>query len=341
MICLGIESTAHTLGIGIAKNGAILSNEMDTYKPEKAGILPRKAADHHVECFAKVLGLALSEADVKMKDVDLVAFSQGPGIGSPLAVGVAGAKYLAERFNKKIIGVNHCYAHIAISEHLSGLHDPLILYLSGGNSQILVQQQCPVSRVLSPETENCKPVTGNWYVLGETLDIGIGNLFDTFGRSLGMKYAHGSMLEKLASKGRYIALPYSVKGMNLVFSGILTAAEKKLKTEHKEDVTHSLMETSFAMVCEATERALFLTKKKKLVLCGGVAQNTRLKTMLSVLCADDGVQFGVAPDEFNRDNGAMIAYAGIVLAKKFGTKPAKEWKPIPNYRIELMEKIMK
>lgn len=373
MICLGIESTAHTLGIGIAKNGLILSNEMDTYKPEKEGILPRKAADHHVECFAKVLGLALSKADVKMKDVDLIAFSQGPGIGSPLAVGVAGAKYLAERFNKKIIGVNHCYAHIAISEHLSGLNDPLILYLSGGNSQILVQQDsrlktgnpkpetgnsvlCSVSSV--PFAGNRKqdlvidasingPLkrqtfqleTGNWHVLGETLDIGIGNLFDTFGRSLGMKYAHGSELEKLASRGSYIALPYSVKGMNLVFSGILTAAEKKLKTERKEDVTHSLMETSFAMVCEATERALFLTKKKKLVLCGGVAQNTRLKTMLSVLCADDGVQFGVAPDEFNRDNGAMIAYAGIVLAKKYGTKPAKAWRPIPNYRIELMERI--
>jgi N6-L-threonylcarbamoyladenine synthase len=347
MICLGIESTAHTLGIGITKNGKVIANEMDTYKPEKEGILPRKAADHHAECMSRVLGLALSEAGLKMQEIDLIAFSQGPGIGAPLAVGTAGAKYLAHRFGKKIIGVNHCYAHIAISEYLTGLHDPLVLYLSGGNSQILVREvQCPVSSAECPETRNRKPdtgnwklATGNWHVLGETLDIGIGNLFDTFGRSLGMKYAHGAELEKLASKGKYVELPYSVKGMNLVFSGLLTAAEKKLKTEKKEDVAHSLMETSFAMACEATERALFLTKKKKLVLCGGVAQNTRLKTMLKTMCDDDGVKFGVAPDEFNRDNGAMIAYAGSELYKKYGDKPVEFWEAIPNYRIELMDKV--
>jgi glycoprotease/Kae1 family metallohydrolase len=329
MITLGIESTAHTLGIGIEKNGKVLSNVMDTYKPEKEGIMPRKAADHHANCISSVLSVALSEADLKIKDIDLIAFSQGPGIGSPLTVGVSAAKYLAERFDKKIIGINHCYAHIAISEHLTGLSDALILYLSGGNSQILVQ--------------NREPETGNrsWHVLGETLDVGIGNLFDTFGRSLGMKYAHGSELEKLAKRGKYIELPYSVKGMNLVFSGLLTAAEKKLKTESKANIAHSLMETAFAMTCEATERALFLTKKKKLVVCGGVAQNKRLQEMLSVMCSEDNVSFGVAPNEFNRDNGAMIAYAGSVLYKKYGAMELSKCKAIPNYRIELMEKIHK
>jgi tRNA A37 threonylcarbamoyltransferase TsaD len=220
-----------------------------------------------------------------------------------------------------------------------------VLYLSGGNSQILVQQDqfsIPSGQSATKhKTGDRKLNTGNgsWHVIGETLDIGIGNLFDTFGRSLGMKYAHGSMLEKLASKGKYLELPYSVKGMNLVFSGLLTAAEKKLKTQKREDVAHSLMETSFAMTAEATERALFLTKKKKLVLCGGVAQNKRLQQMLKIMCKEDKVKFGVAPDEFNRDNGAMIAYAGQVLYRKFGDKPAESWDPIPNYRIELMDKV--
>lgn len=321
MICIGIEGTAHTLGIGIVKNGKILSNEMDTYRPENEGMLPRKAADHHAETMSRVLSLALREANLKMKDIDLIAFSQGPGIGAPLAVGVAGAKYLAARYDKKIIGVNHCYAHIAISEHLTNLHDPLVLYLSGGNSQILVNRD------------------NAWHVLGETLDIGIGNLFDTFGRSLGMKYAHGAELEKLASKGKYVELPYSVKGMNLVFSGLFTQAEKMLKAHPKEDVAHSLMETSFAMACEATERALFLTKKKKLVVCGGVAQNTRLQAMLKTMCNEDRVKFGVAPNEFNRDNGAMIAYAGAELFKKHGAMALEKCVPITNYRIEMMEEI--
>jgi len=323
VITLGIECTAHTLGIGIVKGGKVLSNAADIYKPKDEGILPRKAADHHAEVFGRVLEEALEGADAGMDDIGLIAFSQGPGIGSPLAVGISGARYLASRFKKKIIGVNHCYAHIAISEHLTGLSDPLVLYLSGGNSQILVQRD------------------GAWHVLGETLDIGIGNLFDSFGRAIGLQYAHGSELEKLAKKGRYVELPYSVKGMNLVFSGLLTASEKLAKSgAKKEDLAYSMMETSFAMACEATERALFLTKKKKLIVCGGVAQNKRLREMLGIMCREDDVEFGAAPDEFNRDNGAMIAYAGEVLFKKYGAMPMKRCVPVTNYRIERMKEIM-
>ncbi len=324
MISLGIECTAHTLGMGIVKDGKVLSNASDAYKPKDEGILPRKAADHHAEVFGKILEDALNQARIRISDIGLIAFSQGPGIGSPLAVGISGARYLAGRFNKRIIGVNHCYAHIVISEHLTGLHEPLVLYLSGGNSQILVRRD------------------GVWHVLGETLDVGIGNLFDSFGRVIGLKYAHGSELEKLANKGKYIEMPYTVKGMNLVFSGILTAAEKLHKSgAKKEDLAFSLMETSFAMACEATERALFLTKKKKLICCGGVAQNTRLKTMLKTMCDEDGVEFGVAPNEFNRDNGAMIAYAGELLFKKYGAMPMERCVAVTNYRIERMEEILR
>ena len=330
MIILGIECTAHTLGIGIVKDGKVLSNISDIYKPKEEGILPRKAADHHAEVFETVLSEALQKATIRMDDIGLIAFSQGPGIGSPLAVGIAGARYLAQRFNKKIIGVNHCYAHIAISEHLTKLRDPLVLYLSGGNSQILVRRDGKRG------TEDAI-----WHVLGETLDIGIGNLFDSFGRAIGLKYAHGSELEKLAKNGKYIELPYSVKGMNLVFSGLLTASEKLAKSgAKKEDLAFSMMETSFAMTCEATERALFLTKKKKLICCGGVAQNLRLQKMLKMMCDEDGVRFGVAPDEFNRDNGAMIAYAGQELFKKHGPMPLDKCVAVTNYRIERMKEIV-
>jgi len=272
-----------------------------------------------------VLKANLENAQLKMQDIDLIAFSQGPGIGAPLAVGIAGAKYLAALFNKKIIGVNHPYAHIKISEHLTKLNDALILYVSGGNSQILIQDNSEKN---------------NWYrVLGETLDIGIGNLFDSFARSIGLEYAHGSVLAKLAEKGKYVQLPYTVKGINLVFSGILTHAEKLIEKHSKEDLAYSLMETSFAMTCEATERALFLTKKKSVIVCGGVAQNKRLQEMLRIMCKEDKIRFGVAPDEFNRDNGAMIAYAGSLLYKKFGAKPISFWKPITRYRVDKMNEV--
>lgn len=322
MITLGIESTAHTLSIGVAKDSKILSNVIDTYSGGNEGLIPRKMADHHTNVFADVLFLALKNANVNLEKIDLVAFSQGPGIGAPLSVGVSTAKYLAMRYNKKIVGVNHGYAHVKISEFCCAMKNPLILYLSGGNSQILLKE-------------------GEFYhILGETLDIGIGNLFDSFARAIKMEHAHGSALSKLAEGGKYVELPYSVKGMNLVFSGLLTAAEKAAHKHSYKDVAYSLMETSFAMTCEVTERALFLTKKKHLVVCGGVAQNRKLQQMLKIMCEEDKIKFGVGPDEYNRDNGAMIAYAGWLQYKKYGETKMEKCIPITNYRIDRMKDVL-
>ena len=322
MFTLGIECTAHTLSIGIAKNNQILANVIDMYSAGLEGLIPRKLADHHANVFTSVLSKALEGAGIKMRDVDLIAFSQGPGIGAPLSVGVSAAKYLALLHNKKIIGVNHPYAHVKISEHYCKMGNPLVLYISGGNSQILLEE-------------------GSYYhVLGETLDIGIGNLFDTFARSIKLKHAHGAALAKLAEGGKYVELPYTVKGMNLVFSGLLTHAEKTARKHSQKDVAFSLMETAFAMTCEVAERALFLTKKKNLVVCGGVAQNRRLQQMLKMMCKEDRVKFGVAPDEFNKDNGAMIAYAGWLLYRKYGSMPIGKCEPITNYRIDRMREAL-
>ncbi|MEM4272489.1 MAG: hypothetical protein QXH30_02775, partial [Candidatus Bilamarchaeaceae archaeon] len=211
MISLGIESTAHTLGIGICEDGKVLSNIHRTYIPIKEGIVPRKAADHHADNFAPLLQDNLNAAKLKMEDVDLIAFAQGPGIGAPLAIGCLAAKYLALKHSKPLIGVNHPYAHVKIAEHLTGIKNPLVLYVSGGNTQILAEEK------------------GKFHIYGETLDIGIGNLFDAFGRAAGMEYAHGSVLEKMAMGGKYIPLPYTVKGMNLSFTGLQTAAINALK----------------------------------------------------------------------------------------------------------------
>ncbi|VVC03286.1 tRNA N6-adenosine threonylcarbamoyltransferase [Candidatus Bilamarchaeum dharawalense] len=323
MITLGIESTAHTLSMGIAKDDKILSNIIDTYSGGNEGLIPRKMADHHTNVFADVLTKALNAAKISIDQIDLIAFSQGPGIGAPLSIGVSAAKYLALKYDKKIIGVNHGYAHVKISEFFCKVKKPLILYISGGNSQILIENR-----------------DGFYQVLGETLDIGIGNLFDSFARAIKMEHAHGSALSALAEGGKYVELPYTVKGMNLVFSGLLTAAEKAAQKHSHKDVAYSLMETSFAMTCEVTERALFLTKKKHLVVCGGVAQNRHLQSMLKTMCHEDGIRFGVGPDEYNRDNGAMIAYAGWLQYKKYGQTKLENCVPITNYRIDRMKELL-
>jgi N6-L-threonylcarbamoyladenine synthase len=322
VIALGIECTAHTLSIGIVDGTTVRSNIIDMHHSGSEGLIPRKLADHHASVFPDVLSRSLKEAKLGMEDIDIIAFSQGPGIGAPLSVGIAAAKYLALVHGKELVGVNHCYAHIKISERMCGMQDPLVLYLSGGNSQILLEKD------------------GYHAVLGETLDLGIGNMFDSFARAIKMEHAHGGALAKLAEGGKYLPLPYTVKGMNLVFSGLQTAAEAAAKSHAHRDVAFSLMETAFAMTCEVTERALFLSKKKKLIVCGGVAQNRRLQQMLKSMCDEDGVEFGVAADEFNRDNGAMIAYAGLLLHKKYGATPVGKCVPITNYRIDRMKEIL-
>ncbi|MDP8012675.1 MAG: UGMP family protein, partial [Nanoarchaeota archaeon] len=137
MYVLGLESTAHTFGVGITDGKDILSNVRDTYLPEKGGIIPSKAAEHHYSLAPKLIEKALSESGLKLKDIDVIAFSQGPGIFAPLKVSFQVAKYLSEKFNKKMIGVNHCIAHLEIARKFTGFQDPVMLYVSGGNTQVI------------------------------------------------------------------------------------------------------------------------------------------------------------------------------------------------------------
>ena len=303
MICLGIESTAHTLGVGICQRDRlgvrVLANEKSMYRPEAGqGILPRAAADHHGENFLPVLSRALATAGVGLREVDLLSFSAGPGIGQCLRVSCAGAKYLASKYRKPIVGVNHCAAHLEISRGLLGMKDPLYVYVSWANTQLIVG--------------NKNNISPRYSVLGETLDMGLGNLFDVFAREAGFAYSHGSEVARLAQAGKYFPLPYTVKGMNFAFAGLLTSAVREVGARRAEDICHSLMETAFAELCEAAERALCLTGKREVTVCGGVAQNARFCGMLSLVAAEHGARFGVVASEYNADNGAMIAYAGVL-----------------------------
>lgn len=338
-VCLGIESTAHTIGVGIcetdsgghaarprsASAGAIrvLVNARRLYKPPAGqGIIPRVAADHHAEFVVPILQEALSVADVSLSDIDLFAFSRGPGIGQCLRVSCAAAKFLASGHGKPILGINHCHAHLEVSRGLLGMQDPLYVYVSGANTQIIT------------ENLRCKKGQSRFLVLGETLDMGLGNLFDVFAREAGFEYPHGSEVARLAEKGRYFSLPYTVKGMNFAFAGLLTSAVRSLGEHSREDASHSLMETAFAEICEAAERALCLTGKKEVTVCGGVAQNRRFCEMLSLVCSEHGARFGVAAPEFNADNGAMIAYTALREWERGKRETIGSLKPDGYWRID-------
>jgi universal protein Kae1 len=301
-LCLGIESTADDFGVGVANfQGDILANAKDSYIPAEGGIHPREAARHHAEVADKVLNHAFSEAKIKPVDLEAVAFSQGPGLGPCLRTGATVARAIASYLNMPLVGINHSVAHIEIGKLKTGVSDPVTLYASGGNTMVTAFE------------------SGRYRVFGETLDIALGNCLDVFAREAGLKNQQGlplgAAVEKLALEGKnLVSLPYVVKGMDLSLSGLLTNATALLQKGNcrLEDLCYSLQEHAFSMVTEVTERALAHTEKKEVLLTGGVAANKRLQEMLAVIAKEHDASFNVVPLKFATDNGAMVAWTGVL-----------------------------
>lgn len=294
---LGIESTAHTFGVGIVDKGKILSNVRNMYTTEKGGIIPVESAKHHNEVSESVFQEALMKAEINEKQITAIAISQAPGLAPCLLSGMRFAKKKALELNVPIVPVNHCVAHLEIGR-ITGAKDPVLLYASGANTQIIAY------------------AAGKYRVFGETLDIGIGNFIDNFARHCGMGFPGGPKIMEHAKKGKYIEIPYSLKGMDVAFSGLLTNLKQKFdKGEKIEDLSYSLQETAFAMLIEAAERALAHTGKKELLLGGGVGCNTRLQEMCRIMCEERGCKFFVPENQYLVDNAAMIAFLGEIMWK--------------------------
>jgi len=309
MICLGIEGTAHTIGVGIVdQDCTVLANLARMIDGSKGGIHPREAANHHAENIVPLMHEALAKADIVYEEIGLVAFSQGPGLGPCLRTAATAARSLALSLGVPLIGVNHCVAHLEIGRKVTGCRDPTLLYASGGNTQVIAYSG------------------GRCRVSGETLDIGIGNMIDKFGRSVGLPFPSGPQLERLARDGKeFIDLPYSVKGMDVAFSGILTAAlQLHRQGRSLEDLCHSIQETCFAMLVEVTERAMAHVEKDEVLLGGGVVQNKRLQEMVRVMAEERGASMFVPPGSLCVDNGAMIAWTGLIMHRAGLSTPLKE-----------------
>ncbi|MEK6911830.1 MAG: bifunctional N(6)-L-threonylcarbamoyladenine synthase/serine/threonine protein kinase, partial [Candidatus Thermoplasmatota archaeon] len=238
-------------------------------------------------------------ASLKAGELDVIAFSQGPGLGPCLRTVATAARALALSLDVPIVGVNHCVAHLEIGRAVTTCEDPVLLYVSGGNTQVIAFSR------------------GRYRVFGETLDIGIGNMLDKFARETGYGFPGGPILERAAQEGtKFVPLPYSVKGTDVAFSGLLTAAlALHKKGERFEDLAHSIQETAFAMLCEVTERAIAHVEKDEVLLGGGVARNRRLQEMVATMAEDRGASMFVPPGELCIDNGAMIAWTGLLMNK--------------------------
>jgi len=298
MYCLGIEGTAHTGGVGIVDDkGNVLANELEMYRPAEGGIHPREAANHHAERLVPLVRQAIDRSGLRFKDIDLVCFSKGPGLGPCLRTVATGARALSLSLDVPIVGVNHCISHLEIGRIKTEARDPVLLYASGGNTQVIAF------------------ANGRYRIFGETLDIGIGNMLDKLGREIGLGYYAGPKIEKTAAQGgKLLDLPYSVKGMDMAFSGILTAAvAHRNRGETIEDICFSVQETCFAMLTEVTERAMAHVEKEEVLLGGGVVQNKRLQRMVQEMAKARGARMFVPDRTLCMDNGAMIAWTGLVM----------------------------
>ncbi len=300
---LGIESTAHTLSFGLVdSNGCPYPSSSSIIRPEKGGIHPREAADHHKDNAARLFKSALKSESLTIDDIGAIAYSQGPGLGPCLRIGAAIARGISSKLEVPLIGVNHCVAHIEIGRQQCGCEDPVLLYVSGGNTQVIARLE------------------GKYRVLGETLDIGIGNMLDKFARAQGIPFPGGPVIEKLAATWLEsnpnpnmdgLELPYAVRGMDLAFSGVLTAALRLVESGKPiEAVCWSLQEHVFSACVEVAERALAHTGKTELLLGGGVACNNRLRNMCELMCGERESKSFAPPRIYCIDNGTMIARLG-------------------------------
>ena len=320
MKVLGIESTAHTLGIGIVDEEEIHANVKSMFEPEEGGIHPRKASEHHYQHALEKVNEAEAKTDFRLEDLDAIAFSQGPGIPQCLDVGAVLARTLSKKYDIPLIGVNHCLAHISIGIRTTEAENPTTLYISGGNSQILDLR------------------SGRYRVVGETLDIALGNALDKLARKLGYPHPGGPEIERLAEQtDEIIEMSYPIKGMDFSFSGLTTEAERKIDQVDDKVLANSFQEHAYSAAVEALERAMAQEESTEALLTGGVAMNSRLREMVELMCEQRDAEAYFPPHEFCMDNGAMIAHQGLIELKAGRETSIENSGKKPNWRPDQVE----
>ncbi|KAI0129963.1 glycoprotein endopeptidase KAE1 [Xylariales sp. AK1849] len=329
LYALGLEGSANKLGIGvlshdpISNKTTILSNIRHTFNaPPGAGFLPKDTAKHHRQHFVSVCLSALRTASISPSQLSCICFTQGPGMGAPLTSVAIGARTLSLLWDKPLVGVNHCVGHIEMGRTITGADNPVVLYVSGGNTQVIAYAE------------------QRYRIFGETLDIAVGNCIDRFARTLHISNDPfpGYNVEQLAKLGgqtpaSLLDLPYAVKGMDCSFSGILAAADllaAQMRAQDRvlaqeggrlkegevritpEDLCFTLQETVFAMLVEITERAMAHVGSTQVLVVGGVGCNERLQDMMGSMAAERGGSVYATDERFCIDNGIMIALAGLL-----------------------------
>jgi len=308
-IILAIESSCDETSAAIVKNGKVLNNIIATQFEHQnyGGVIPELASRTHQRNIVPVVSKALDSCKINIKQIDAIAFTQGPGLLGSLLVGISFAKGLSLALGKPLIEINHLQAHILA--HF--IDDPrpefpfLCLIVSGGHTQIV-------------QVDNYFKMD----ILGETLDDAVGEAFDKAAKLLGFTYPGGSLIDKYAKTGDPFKFKFpktSVRGFDLSFSGIKTAFLYFLKREigkdpkfidnNIHDICASIQYTLIQMLLDKLIAVSHKTRVKNIAIAGGVASNSYLRSQLAIIAEKESWNTYIPKLEYCTDNAAMVAMA--------------------------------
>ena len=316
---LAIESSCDETSAAVCRDGKILSNFIANQKVHEkyGGVVPELASRAHMQNIVPVVDLALQQANIEIKNVDAVAFTQAPGLIGSLLVGSQFAKSLALSLDVPLIAVHHMQAHVLANL----IEDPkpsfpfLCLTVSGGHTQIVL--------VKDPSQME---------VIGETLDDAAGEAFDKSAKLLGLPYPGGPLIDQYAQKGdpkKFLFAEPQIDGLNFSFSGLKTSILYFLQKEIKanpdfvknnlEDICASIQERIVTILLKKLKKAALQTGITDICIAGGVSANSGLRKALQELCSQNNWRSFIPPFQYCTDNAAMIAITGYYkyLAKDF------------------------
>lgn len=326
-LILGIESSCDETGVGIVRGHTLLANEVASSVEEHVrfgGVVPEVASRAHLESLVPTLRRALESADVDLAELDGIAVTAGPGLMGALVVGVAAAKALAAATGKPLYGVNHLDGHVAVDLLEEGPLPGrcLALLVSGGHTSLL----------------NVKDIATDVTEIGSTIDDAAGEAYDKVARILGLPYPGGPVIDKAAADGdpRAIAFPRGLTSrrdlekhrFDFSFSGLKTAVARWVETRQLAgeeipvaDVAASFQEAVCDVLTAKAVGACQATGSETLLIGGGVAANSRLRTLLAERCAAAGITLRRPSPGLCTDNGAMIAVLGSEIVSR-GLRPS-------------------
>ena len=314
---IGIESSCDDTAASILLNNKVLSNVISSQDIHEiyGGVVPELASREHQKLITSIVHESIIQAGIKKNQLNVVAFTRGPGLLGSLLVGASFAKSLSIALNIPLVEVNHMHAHILSIFIKNNGRNPkfpfLALTVSGGHTQLVV-----VNDYFKMEE------------IGSTLDDAVGEAFDKSGKVIGLNYPSGPLIDKLSKKGNPNAFKFTkpkVEGLNFSFSGLKTGfmnfinkeslKNKNFVKENMYDICASIQNTILQILIDKLTDAVRFTNIKDIVICGGVSANSELREKMKNLSESNKWNVYFPKIEYCTDNAAMIGIVGYLKYK--------------------------